>query len=82
MRVKQEVLKQLKTIKIPEIKEMFAGKGLVISNDLETRLTNLVNTIAGKKLYDLGKDGFSGSKQSNSITFYLETKGYKDYVRN
>jgi hypothetical protein len=74
MRIKQDILKQLKTISVPEIKDIFSVKGkkaFTINRNLEDRLTTLVNTIAGKKMYDLGRDGFSGSKQSNSITFYL-----------
>jgi sulfur relay (sulfurtransferase) DsrF/TusC family protein len=70
MRIKKDILKQLKSIKIPEIKDIFACKRFTITNDLEVRITKLVNTIAGKESYNL-EDGFSGSKQNNSITFYL-----------
>jgi hypothetical protein len=71
MRDKKDILKQLKTISITEIKDIFKAKRFVISSSLESRITKLVNTIAGKDLYNLGEHGFSGSKQNNSITFYL-----------
>lgn len=70
MRIKKDILKQLKSIKIPEIKKIFACKRFTISKDLEARITKLVNIIAGKDIYSL-EDGFSGCKYSNSITFYV-----------
>lgn len=71
MRSKTDILKQLKSIAIPEVSKFFACKRFTITNDLEARLTKLVNTIAGKELYSLADHGFSGIKQNNSITFYL-----------
>ena len=71
MRYKKDILKQVKQIKIPEVKDIFACKRFTISKDLENRITKLVNIIASKDIYSL-EDGFSGCKYSNSITFYVK----------